>query len=110
MSVYRSEVDSGLVIRPQLRNRGFQDRNPLPLYIIPPNSEPGWLPVGMQHFSNHQPRSKLIFPHFLQPKERRSNTLLAMCFCFGTFKGTCTKSAPLEEEEAFELDEILEKT
>ncbi|GBM05588.1 hypothetical protein AVEN_94847-1 [Araneus ventricosus] len=30
----------------------------------------------MQHFSDHQPRSRLIFPHFLQPKERRRNTLL----------------------------------
>ncbi|GBO41380.1 hypothetical protein AVEN_31034-1 [Araneus ventricosus] len=29
-------------------------------------------------------------------------------FLFGTFNGTCTKGAPLEEEE-FELDQILEK-
>ncbi|GBO10970.1 hypothetical protein AVEN_84035-1 [Araneus ventricosus] len=62
-----------------------------------------------EHFSNHQPRSKLIFPQFLQSKERRSNTLSAMCFYFGTFDGTCTKGIPLEEEEAFELDHILEK-
>ncbi|GBN10652.1 hypothetical protein AVEN_206241-1 [Araneus ventricosus] len=63
----------------------------------------------MQHFSNHQPRSKLISPQFFKPKERRSNTRLAMRFCFGAFNGTCTKGAPLEEEEAFELDHILEK-
>ncbi|GBM45705.1 hypothetical protein AVEN_14148-1 [Araneus ventricosus] len=62
------------------------------------------LTVDMQHFSNHQPRSKLIFPQFLQPKERRSNKRLAIYFCFGTFNGTCTKGTPLEEEEEFELD------
>ncbi|GBM66158.1 hypothetical protein AVEN_68286-1, partial [Araneus ventricosus] len=32
-----------------------------------------------------------------------------MCFCFGTFNGICTNGAPLEEEEVFELDQILEK-
>ncbi|GBL80188.1 hypothetical protein AVEN_29164-1 [Araneus ventricosus] len=63
----------------------------------------------MQHFSNHQPRSELILPQFLQPKEQLSNTRLALCFCFGTFNGTCTKGAPLEEEDAFDLDHILEK-
>ncbi|GBM63290.1 hypothetical protein AVEN_224144-1 [Araneus ventricosus] len=64
----------------------------------------------MQHFLNHQPKSKLIFPQFFQPKERRSNPRLAMCFCFGIFNGTRTKGAPLEEEEAFKLDHILGKT
>ncbi|GBN98778.1 hypothetical protein AVEN_103970-1 [Araneus ventricosus] len=34
---------------------------------------------------------------------------LAMCFCFGKFNGACTKGAPLEEEEEYELDQILEK-
>ncbi|GBN38813.1 hypothetical protein AVEN_173371-1 [Araneus ventricosus] len=47
----------------------------------------------------------MIFPQFLQPKERWSNARLAICFCFGT----CTKGAPLEEEEAFERVHILEK-
>ncbi|GBM68232.1 hypothetical protein AVEN_268716-1 [Araneus ventricosus] len=51
----------------------------------------------MQRFSNHQPRSKLIFPEFFQPKERRRDIRLAMCFSFGTFNGTCTKGAPTEE-------------
>ncbi|GBM98664.1 hypothetical protein AVEN_214676-1 [Araneus ventricosus] len=32
---------------------------------------------------------------------------LSMCFCFVTFNGTCTKGAPLKEEEEFELDQIL---
>ncbi|GBM03428.1 hypothetical protein AVEN_265468-1 [Araneus ventricosus] len=41
--------------------------------------------------------------------QSRSNTRLAMCFCFGTFNGTCTKGVPLEEEDVLELDHILEK-
>ncbi|GBN39453.1 hypothetical protein AVEN_227957-1 [Araneus ventricosus] len=43
----------------------------------------------MKRFSNHQPKSNLIAPHFLQQKERRSNTRLAMRFCFVNFNGTC---------------------
>ncbi|GBM54570.1 hypothetical protein AVEN_157072-1 [Araneus ventricosus] len=65
--------------------------------------------IDIQHFSTHQPRSELIFPQFLQPKEWQSNTRLAMCFCFGTFNGTCTKGVTLEVEDALELDHILEK-
>ncbi|GBM68259.1 hypothetical protein AVEN_88832-1 [Araneus ventricosus] len=34
---------------------------------------------------------------------------LSMHFCFRTFNGACTKGAPLEEEDEFELDQILEK-
>ncbi|GBL72453.1 hypothetical protein AVEN_115373-1 [Araneus ventricosus] len=60
-------------------------------------------------FLKSSAKIKADLSQFHQPKQRRSNTRLAMGFCFCTFNGTCTKGAPLEEEEALELDHILEK-
>ncbi|GBM35511.1 hypothetical protein AVEN_106746-1 [Araneus ventricosus] len=102
---YRS-VASNQLSRNKIRTTIAHITNYNLLQTRPAVASPAHIPA----FCSCTCHGTLIIPQFLQPKEQRSNTSLAMRFCFGTFNDTCTKGSPLEEDEEFELDQILEKT